>query len=61
MAVSHSPSLATYVRMLAEDRRIMDGCERGSIRRTDDLLSLDELQRIADGRVHPSNRRKAQG
>lgn len=58
---SHSPMIATYVRMLAEYRRIMDGRERGSFRRTDYLLSLDELQQIADGRVHPSNRLEARG
>jgi uncharacterized protein YfbU (UPF0304 family) len=58
---SHSPSLGTYARMLAEYRRIMDSRERGSFRRTDYLLSLDELQQIADGRIHPSTRRNAQG
>ncbi len=47
--------------MLAEYRRIMDGRERGSFRPTDCLLSLDELHQIADGRLHPSNRRRAQG
>lgn len=57
---SHSPSLDTYVRMVAEYRRIMDGRKRGSFRRRDYLLSLDELQQIADGRLHPSNRRKTQ-
>ena len=57
---SHAPSLPTYVRMLSEYRRIMDSRERGSFRRTDYLLSLDELQQIAHGRVHPSNRRKEQ-
>lgn len=58
---SHSPMIATYVRMLAEYRRIMDGRERGSFRQADYLLSLDELQQIADGRVHPSNRPEARG
>ena len=58
---SHSPSLDTYGRMLSEYRRIMDCRERGSFRRTAYLLSLDELQQIADGQVHPSNRRKTQG
>ena len=53
---SHCPMLDTYVRMLAEYRRIMDGRERGSFRRPDYLLSHDELQQIADCRVHPSNR-----
>ena len=57
---SHYPTLDTYLRMLAEYRRIRNGRERGSFRPKDYLLSCDELQQIADGRVHPSNRRKAQ-
>lgn len=57
---SHHRTLDTYLRMLAEYRRIMDSRERGNFRPTDYLLSSEELQQIADGRVHPSNRRKAQ-
>jgi uncharacterized protein YfbU (UPF0304 family) len=57
---SHHRTLDTYLRMLAEYRRIMDGRKRGSYRPTDYLLSSEELQQIADACVHPSNRRKAQ-
>ena len=53
---SHSPVLDTYMRMLALYRRIMDSRERG-FSRLDHLLSDDELEQIADARVHPSNRR----
>ncbi len=49
---SHSPVLDTYLRMLSEYRRIMDSRERG-VRRIDYLLSLEELEQIADARVHP--------
>jgi hypothetical protein len=41
--------------MLAEYRRIMDSRKRGFDRHY--LLTLDELQQIADALVHPSNRR----
>lgn len=53
---SHLRMLDTYMRMLAEYRRIRDSRERRSSR-LDYLLSDDELERIADARVHPSNRR----
>lgn len=53
---SHSPELATYLRMLVEYRQIMDSRERGSGDRGY-LLSEDELEQIADAQVHPSNRR----
>ena len=53
---SHSLMLDTYLRMLAEYRRIMDVRKRG-FSRLDYLLSQDELVRIAEARVHPSNRR----
>ncbi|TFV57417.1 ribbon-helix-helix protein, CopG family [Geodermatophilus sp. DF01-2] len=53
---SHSPVLDTYLRMLAEYRRIMDSRERG-FSPLDHLLSDDELEQIADARVHPSSRR----
>lgn len=56
---SHGLMLDTYLRMLAEYRRIMDGRERG-FSRTDYLLTLDELQRVSASRVHPSNRTNAQ-
>jgi uncharacterized protein YfbU (UPF0304 family) len=52
---SHSRMLDTYMRMLAEYRRIVDSRTRG-FGRFDYLLTLDELQQIADARVHPSNR-----
>ncbi|MBY6383640.1 ribbon-helix-helix protein, CopG family [Rhodococcus erythropolis] len=53
---SHQRVLDLYLRMLAEHRRIMDGRERG-FSHTDYLLSQDELQQVADARVHPANRR----
>ncbi len=56
---SHARMLDTYTRMLAEYRRVMDGRKRG-FDRYDYLLTLDELQQIADARVHPSNRRSAE-
>ena len=52
---SHARVLDTFTRMLAEYRRIMDSRKRG-FDRFDYLLTLDELQQIADARVHPSNR-----
>lgn len=52
---SHFPVLDTYMRMLAEYRRIMDGCER-RFDRMDYVLSQEELQQIRDARVHPSRR-----
>lgn len=55
---SHARMLDTYTRMLAEYRRVMDGRKRG-VDRNDYLLTLDELNQIADARVHPSNRRSA--
>ena len=54
---SHSRVLDTYMRMLAQYRRIMDSRERGSSR-LDYLLSDDDLEQIAGARVHPSNRRQ---
>ena len=56
---SHARMLDTYMRMLAEYRRVMDGRQRG-FDRYDYLLTLDELQQIADARVHPSNRRSGE-
>ncbi|RBJ11078.1 YfbU family protein [Micromonospora provocatoris] len=56
---SHSRVLDTYLRMLSEFRRIMDGRERGFSHR-DYLLSQKELEQIAAARVHPSNRAQAQ-
>ncbi|MUM17042.1 YfbU family protein [Mycobacterium sp. CBMA271] len=52
---SHHRVLDTYLRMLAEHRRIMDSRGRG-FRRDDYLLSLEELEQIAAARVHPSRR-----
>ncbi|MGH3638538.1 MAG: YfbU family protein [Mycobacterium sp.] len=52
---SHHLTLDTYLRMLAEHRRIMDSRGRG-FRRDDYLLSKEELEQIATARVHPSRR-----
>lgn len=52
---SHMEMLPVYLRMTAEYRRIMDSPERGH-RRDDFLLSFEDLQRIANARVHPSRR-----
>jgi len=54
---SHFPMLDTYMRMLNEYRRIMDGRDRAHFNRLDYLLSADELQQIRDARTHPSRRR----
>ncbi|MFJ4228429.1 YfbU family protein [Paenarthrobacter nicotinovorans] len=56
---SHSRMLDTYLRMLAEYRRIMDSRDRGHGHRAY-LLSQDELERIAAARIHPSNRRNSE-
>jgi hypothetical protein len=56
---AHARMLDTYMRMLAEYRRVMDSRQRG-FDRYDYLLTLDELQQIADARVHPSNRRSGE-
>lgn len=56
---SHTRMLDTYLRMLAEYRRIRDTRDRG-FSRTDYLLTVEELQRVAGARIHPSNRDKAQ-
>ena len=53
---SHMRMLGTYLRMLSEYRRIWDSRERG-FGRMDHLLSEKELRRIADARIHPSNRK----
>lgn len=53
---SHHRMLDTYLRMLAEYRRIMDSRGRG-LSRMDYFLSVDDLQQIAEARVHPSNRK----
>ena len=50
---SHGPALDTYLRMLAEYRRIKDSRERG-FGRSGYLLTLEELERVAAARVHPS-------
>lgn len=57
---SHVPMLETYMRMLVEYRRIMDGRDRGSYDRHDYLMSAEELQQIRDARIHPSRRRESQ-
>lgn len=51
---SHALLLDTYMRVVAEHRRIKAGRD-GGFHREDYLLSLDELQRIADAR-HLSRR-----
>lgn len=53
---SHHLVLDTYMRMLAEYRRIMDGRGRG-FSRVDRFLSLEELEQIAESSIHPSNRK----
>jgi uncharacterized protein len=53
---SHFPALDTYMRMLTEYRRIMDGRDRGSFDPLNYLLSAEELQQIRDARIHPSRR-----
>jgi uncharacterized protein len=57
---SHSPMLATYLRMLAEYRRIKDASDRGYSRRSY-LLTIEELQRVADASAHPSRRGETHG
>ncbi|QKW36275.1 YfbU family protein [Actinomadura sp. NAK00032] len=57
---SHALMLDTYLRMLSEFRRIMDARERGH-GRMDYLLSKDEIEQISEARIHPSNRRRAEG
>ncbi|ORM27840.1 hypothetical protein BFL43_22135 [Williamsia sp. 1135] len=52
---SHHRVLDTYLRMLAEHRRITDSRDRGG-RRDDYFLAVDELEQIAAARVHPSRR-----
>lgn len=52
---SHSLMLNTYMRMVAEHRRIKASRDRG-FHREDYLLSLEELEQIAAARVHPSRR-----
>lgn len=56
---SHSRVLDTYLRMLAEYRRIMDARERG-FSREDYLLTVEELHRVSEAQVHPTNRDGAQ-
>lgn len=55
---SHMPVLQMYTRMLVEYRRIMASRER-RISRFDYILSVDELQRLADAQIHPDNRGRA--
>lgn len=52
---SHCLMLDTYMRMVAEHRRIKASRDRG-FHREDYLLSLEELEQIAAARVHPSRR-----
>ena len=52
---SHHQTLGSYMRMLAEYRRIKDSRDRG-FHRDDYLLSTEELEQIAEARVHPSHR-----
>lgn len=53
---SHHRVLDTYMRMLAEYRRIMDSRGRG-LSHMDYFLSIEELQQIAEAGIHPSNRK----
>jgi uncharacterized protein len=52
---SHMPVLDMYMRMLAEYRRIMDSRDRG-FGRSSYLLTVDEIEAIAQAQIHPSNR-----
>ncbi len=52
---SHHLMLDTYMRMVAEHRRIKANRDRG-FHREDYLLSLEELEQIAAARIHPSRR-----
>lgn len=52
---SHHQTLDTYMRMLAEYRRIKNSRNRG-FHRDDYLLSTEELEQIAEAQVHPSHR-----
>lgn len=52
---SHMEMLDIYTRMLSAYRRIMDGRKRG-FGGYDYHLTVDELQQIADARIHPSRR-----
>lgn len=56
---SHARVLDTYLRMLAEYRRIMDSRDRGHGHHAY-LLAQEELKRIAAARIHPSNRRNSE-
>jgi hypothetical protein len=53
---SHSPCLDTYLRMLAEYRRIRARRRPRPGDHDDYLLTEDELRAIADERIHPENR-----
>lgn len=57
---SHARVLDRYMRMLSEYRRIMDSRGRG-FSRMDHLLSGEELKQISAARIHPSNRKNAEG
>lgn len=57
---SHSLMLDIYLRMLAEYRRILDARKRG-FGHLDYLLSEEELVRVREARIHPSNRRVTEG
>ena len=56
---SHQLMLDTYLRMLTEYRRIMDGRQRG-FSHLGYLLSEEELVQVSKARIHPSNRHPAQ-
>lgn len=53
---SHMPLLESYLRMLAEYRRVRARRSPG-LGRSGYLLTADELQALADAQVHPENRR----
>lgn len=53
---SHMPRAAVYERMLEEHRRIKSDKRRAPTRRDSYLLSLEELHRLAEAQIHPSNR-----
>lgn len=54
---SHMQVLEVYKRMLTEYRRIMNG-RKDRYSDAAYLLSVDELQRLADAQIHPANRNR---
>lgn len=53
---SHAPTLQAYLRMLSTYRKIMAGRQERIHRQDYLLLSREDLQQIADAKIHPSRR-----